>query len=830
MGQGSQRGNMMAANSDKGVGRTDRLDIGDIRDLSVVEPQLHYKPMPHPQPLVVDGVAAPVWRVRFELASNTSIAFGIDLNGEVILGRDSAPDVVDLRSFSADDLGVSRRHALLAPTTTKLYIMDLGSTNGTLRNGQPIGFKIPYDLLNGDTITLGKLEFVVRIVERPKLPTPTGDQQVELADAVLQIAKVITSQLELDVVLKQVASVAMALTAAGEAGVWLVDEQTGNLQLQAHQGIDDPKIQQMRLSVTGSLAGKVIETGKPLRATSQEEGQKIKVKTGYLVGALLYVPISLGGSTFGVLAVAHREANKAFTARDEKLLQIIAEFAAIGVQNSRLYHATDRALAQRVEELAALNQLSRAVSSSLDLGNVHDVLVEQLKRRWDVEAVRLWPVDQERQRLILYRGTKPGVPWPTFERNRGLIGIAAESGEAVFSNDVPNDPRHDPGLAGATGLIVQSMMAVPLKVQDQVVGVLVLYNRRNGIFNEDDIHRLESFANPVATAIQNARLFADSERERAIVRATMGILGQPLLILDEQGNIIVANRAAEEVLTHHMSAVFEGISEGVGKTSEIRVGDETYITTAEHAPEVGTIVVMQDMTYVKRLEQTRAEFVSALSHDLKGPLTSIKGWVTLVQQTGPLNDLAAKFLGRITMSADTILRMINQLLDIVLLSDSPLQTSGPTNLAEQAKRAVEDLEGAAMVRGINLAVDMQGEPYLIRGDANRLYRSILNLIENALKYSPDGTTVQVALSFDPDAVFVTVRDHGPGIASSDLPYIFERYFRGEAALSNQPGIGLGLALVQAAAKAHGGTVSARNAEGGGAELTITLPATLRVAT
>ncbi len=807
---------------------TNRFQSGGVQDLSLVEPQMVYQPIPHAQTPMIDGNPAPIWRIRFELASDTSVAFGLDINGEVILGRDTAQDIVDLRPYNADDLGVSRRHALLAPTATKLYIMDLGSTNGTLRNGQPIGVKIPYDLLNGDTITLGKLDLIVRIVERPRIPTPTPEQQVELADAVLQIAKVITSQLELDVVLKQVARTAMALASAGEAGVWLVDEQTSELRLEAYEGIDDPNIQHMRLPVTGTLAGKVIETGKPLRATSQQEGQRIKVKTGYLVGALVYVPISLGGATFGVLAAAHREENKSFSARDEKLLQIIAEFAAIAVQNSRLYHATDRALAQRVEELSALNQLSRAVSSSLDLGMVHDVLVEQIIRRWDVEAVRLWLVDEKEKKLVLYRGTRPGAPWPAFDLYRGLIGAAVETCEGMYSNDIMHDPNYDPELVEATGVQVISMIAVPLIVQNQVVGVLALYNRKQGLFSEDDVQRLESFANPVATAIQNARLFAESERERAIVRAAMGTLSQPLVILDEQGHTVVANRAAEEVLTHHMSEVFEGISEGVGRTTEIKVGAETYITTAEHAPEVGTIIVMQDMTYVKRLEQTRAEFVSALSHDLKGPLTSIKGWVTLIQQTGPLSDLPTKFLGRITMSADTILRMINQLLDIALLSDSPLQTSGPTDLVEQANRAVEDLEGAAMVRGITVSVNVSGEPYVVRGDANRLYRSILNLIENALKYSPDGTLVQVSLSFDEDAARVSVRDNGPGIAQTDLPHIFDRYFRGEASLSNQPGIGLGLALVQAAAKAHGGTVTARNADSGGAELTIVLPASLRM--
>lgn len=822
----------MTSNTDDPSTQTNRLKKGSasgaVRDLSILEPQIVYQPIPHPKTPVIEGQTTPVWRVRFELAANTSIAFGIEINGEVILGRDSAPEVVDLRPYDADELGVSRRHAMLTPTLNKLYIMDLGSTNGTLRNGQPVGVRTPYDLLNGDTITLGRLQFVVRIVDRPKLTASLGDQPVELSDAILQIARAITSQLELPEVLRKVAETAMTLTSAGETGIWLVDQATGELRLEANHGIDDPAIQKMRLPVTGSLAGKVIETGKPVRATREPEGPQVKVKTGYLVEALIYVPISLGGVTFGVLAAAHRQTGKRFTARDERLLVAIAEFAAIAVQNSRLYQATDRALAQRVEELAGINELGRAVSSSLDLSTVHEVLIKQLQRRWDVETVGLWLLDATGENLRLYRRSGAGLP-ATFPVGRGLVGQVAQAGEAIFSNDVLNDPRRDPEMVAATGIEVRSLAAVPLLLQDRVVGVLALYNRQEGSFTEDDIHRLHSFANPVATAIHNAHLYAQSERERATVRATMNALSQPLMILDERGSTVVANEAAEALIADRMSDVFEAIGTSVGKTSESLINDTTYLTTVQHEPEVGTIVVMQDMTYIKRLEQTRAEFVHALSHDLKGPLTSIKGWTMLIRQTGvPLNELAEKFLGRISASADTVLRMIGQLLDIALLSDAPLTVMSDCDLVELAHRAVSDLEGAALVRGIKVDMSINGEPFAVHGDANRLYRSVLNLVENALKYSPDGAWVKVILDFTEDALNIIVQDSGPGISSADLPHVFERYFRGEQALSTKAGIGLGLSLVQATIKAHGGTVSARNADEGGAELKVTLPASLRV--
>ena len=105
--------------------------------------------------------------------------------------------------------------------------------------------------------------------------------------------------------------------------------------------------------------GKVIRTGKPIRARRAPGEDQIKVKTNYLVEALVYVPIKLGQETFGVLAAVHREAGKQFEERDERLLSAIADSAAIAIQNARLYEATDQALQERVEELSALNEVSR---------------------------------------------------------------------------------------------------------------------------------------------------------------------------------------------------------------------------------------------------------------------------------------------------------------------------------------------------------------------------------------------------------------------------------------------------------------------------------------
>ena len=279
--------------------QSEKLSTNQLADSTVeipsLEPEVVFQPFPHPGSGTEQGT---LWRVRFDLASDTSKRFGLEINDDVILGRGSTPsNVFDLTPYEAAHLGVSRQHLTLRPTPTALYLIDNGSTNGTLRNGQSIGQNTPYALVNGDTIMLGRLQFVVRIIDRPSTgQTGFLKKKADLADALSQVAKAITAQLEPDEVLKQVAEVAMSLTAAGETSVWLMDDTTGDLLLEAHRGLDEERTVHMRLPTTpDSLTGKVIQTGQPVRAAREPDEDKIKVDTGYLVESVLFVPITLGG-------------------------------------------------------------------------------------------------------------------------------------------------------------------------------------------------------------------------------------------------------------------------------------------------------------------------------------------------------------------------------------------------------------------------------------------------------------------------------------------------------------------------------------------------------
>lgn len=792
---------------------------------------LIYHPVPY-KTSPLSNNKRPVWRVLFEVVGEGGGEyFGLDINGELVLGRGmDGAEVFDLTPYGAETKGVSRRHAVLRPTMNNLYLIDVGSTNGTLRNDRSIGVNTPYSLADRDRLTLGHMEMQIRIVERPYLQTTPLKQKPDLVDALSQIASAITSQLNLDEVLNQVAATAMSLTAAGETSIWLVDENTGELFLEAQLGIDDSRLRRTRMAIReDSPAGQVIRTGRPVRAHRQPGQAQPQMMTGYLVEALAFVPITLGGVTFGVLSAAHNQKGQLFDARDEQILSAIADFSAIAIQNARLYQATDEALAKRVVELSALNEVTRTVSASLDLGQVYDVLVDQVTNYWPVEAVHIYLIDDLHQRLRPLHQTHQLIE-RFYPLNQGIIGAVAASGEAIVTNYVVNHPQYNAAVDQISGDAPRSLACVPLQVKHGVVGVLALFNKADGPFTDEDVVRLEAFAHPMATAVENARLFEESERQRAAIQATALTLSEPLIVLDHNGMVLVANNAANRLLETNMSAMFDAISQGVGRTTEVHIGEQTYLSTTEHVPDVGTIIVMQDITYVKQLEKDRSEFMHMLSHDLKNPLTAINGWSSLLERTAGLDEKGIRYLHEINVAADRMLEMINHLLQSVTKTEMLTLVPKPCDLPDVIRRVMDDVQGVALQKTIKLSYTCQGEPYLIFGDEMRLYHMILNLVDNALKYSPKNTHIAIITQYSDQAIQIMVSDEGPGIPEKDLPHIFEKYYRGiQGALKVAQGSGVGLATVKNIAEAHGGQIAVQNGAERGAVFTITLPGSMRVA-
>ncbi|NOY52194.1 MAG: hypothetical protein GXP58_01070 [Deltaproteobacteria bacterium] len=237
--------------------------------------------------------------------------------------------------------------------------------------------------------------------------------------------------------------------------------------------------------------------------------------------------------------------------------------------------------------------------------------------------------------------------------------------------------------------------------------------------------------------------------------------------------------------------------------------------------------VLNDITRIKRLEQVRRDFFDNVSHELRTPLTSITGYVETLRE-GALDrpEDAGRFLDVIHRQSHRLLAMIEDLLALSRIEQGAERGGvklGETDIAPLAERVLASCGKTAQEKGVILEHEVPPE-LSARINGRLLEQALRNLVENAVKFSPEGKKVRVEAGMEGDHLRLCVTDEGPGIPREDLPRIFERFYRVERDRSREPGgTGLGLAIVKHIALAHGGEVTVESTPGRGSAFTISLP-------
>jgi DNA-binding response OmpR family regulator/putative methionine-R-sulfoxide reductase with GAF domain len=336
------------------------------------------------------------------------------------------------------------------------------------------------------------------------------------------IGKAITTLLSVDEVLQRVLEAATILTNAEESTIWLPDDEGKHLRPYDRQTHIQPNTKAPILPITDSPAGEVMQSGRPLRQSAMS-GQGMKVKTGYFAHAVLYVPLQLRGINLGVLGVSNRSAYRAFSKQDEFLLSFLADYAAISLENARVFQAADQALTARLEELYTLIHITQTITASLDLQEVIHLTIQQVHDSWRIEASSLWLLNEETQTLRVL--TNVGTAVDKLEKleldlTQGIVGKVVRTGKPIYTNDVASHEDHFWQADKATGFNTYSLLCVPLIFRGQVVGAMQLLNKKDGDFGEADLERARTIATAIAIAVSNALLFDEAElRQQQLEKA-----------------------------------------------------------------------------------------------------------------------------------------------------------------------------------------------------------------------------------------------------------------------------------------------------------------------
>jgi two-component system phosphate regulon sensor histidine kinase PhoR len=235
----------------------------------------------------------------------------------------------------------------------------------------------------------------------------------------------------------------------------------------------------------------------------------------------------------------------------------------------------------------------------------------------------------------------------------------------------------------------------------------------------------------------------------------------------------------------------------------------------------GMVLIFTDITELRRLERVRTEFVGNVSHELKTPLTSIKGYVETLLDMEIEHPMINKFLGVISKESDRLSRLIGDLLDLSRLEGKRNGQLVPTRLQDVMENVITILQTEAERKKVTLKVFIPPRLPRAMGIEEQLNQVFINLIENAIKYTPDGGRVIVSAEADEEWVILKVADNGLGIPQEDLDRIFERFYRVDKARSRQAGgTGLGLSIVKHIVKGHGGDIWVESQVGGGSTFTV----------
>ena len=391
-----------------------------------------------------------------------------------------------------------------------------------------------------------------------------------------------------------------------------------------------------------------------------------------------------------------------------------------------------------------------------------------------------------------------------------------------------------------------SLMAVALRHKKRYYGVLWVGFDQRHIFTEGDIRFISTLAGHAALAAANANLFLEVEVGRQQLEAILESTPDPVLVTDPNDQFILANRAAGQALG---AEVGHGEGKSIDKviqqeallellrsrseekqSTEITLADGcTYLATASpvfaDGNLMGRVCIMRDVTYFKELDALKSEFVDTVSHDLRSPLTMMRGYAVMLQMVGNLNEEQNSYIQKIITGVENMARLVNNLLDLGRIEigiDLQVETVDVLELLEQVTGS---LRPQANGKNITLSLELaKNLPRQIEAEPALLQQALFNLVENAIKYTPENGEVSVRASANPADLIFEVADTGIGIPADDLARLFEKFYRGKSRGSRtQKGTGLGLAIVRSIAERHGGQVRVKSEEGKGSQFYLQIP-------
>ena len=715
--------------------------------------------------------------------------------------------------------------------------------------------------------------YVAVSIENARLNRETLLRSEEMA-TLNTLSAAINASLNLDELLEIIVFSVSQAIGCDRAAIFLMDNERRELSLAKSRNLSADFVrrnQNIRPQLEGN--GQVVLDRYPLVVRDIREIERPAPFVPLLeregISAFVDLPLRGREQVLGALTVYYDQPHT-LEESELELLRSLANQATLALENARLHERTDRALARQVDQLAAIEEIGRELTSTLDITRVFNLVLQRAMGTTGASAglLALCDANNDGLELIVDRGYPPETlgrhwanGWPTA---KGIVGRVARPGETALVNDVHADPNYIAHLPDTSAQLI-----VPIVKEQRVQGVVSLESSRAAGFSPDDVRFTTQLVELAAIAIDNARLFQQVREGRDNLQAILDSTHEGILVIGRDNRIVLANPMIEELsdlsaqalvglsvgklgaelgpavatlLGYPASALEQVLSLLDAKSSQVTKRNyEMLGPPSRHIEQVATpvidkdggvvgrLVVFRDVTEERRLALMRQDLTDMIIHDLRSPLTAVVGGV---QVAGDLLESSADTmvirhaLEMANQSCSHLMSLVDSLLDISRLEagQMPLECH-PVLLHQLAQSVIQRMRPLAERETVTLKLNTVPETPAVYADLELINRVLVNLVDNALKHSPHNGAVAVEIIREKEngehkradtnvipaaavgAPCPTVRCTVLDMGPGIPGEYRQRVFERFAQLDGRRrGKGLGLAFCKLAVQAHGGRI------------------------
>jgi signal transduction histidine kinase len=703
----------------------------------------------------------------------------------------------------------------------------------------------------------GELRYVVSVFR-----AVTEEKAAEVLRKLEQVTKAALGQFSLGDLIPSLLDQIRSVLDADTAAILLLDEAGRCLTMRVTVGFAEDEVSQaVPVPLGQGLAGRVAATRDPWLVDDLSEIQLVSpVLRAHGIQSLIAVPLVVEGRVIGVAHVGSEE-KRHFGTGDVQLLELIADRIALVVNQSSLLEV-ERAAQER---LSFLGEASTLLASSLNyvdtLARIAQLAVPRLA---DWCTVDMLADDGAIRRLATTHADPEKARW-AWELSRrfpvdpeGEVGVprVLRTGEPQFLPEIPDDllaaaAERQPGLKQVLDALgVNSAMTVPIAVRGRTLGAISFIWAESGRrYTRADLELALDLGRRAGIAVENAQLYREAE-ERSQAARILAAVGDGVVLIDAAGVVRYWNRAAEAITGLSRSFVLDRPAIEVipgwdavqrlvpvsldplavprAQSLPLGVGTrELWLSVSGVSVADGTVYAFRDLTEERALETLKTDFVSTVSHELRTPLAAIYGAAMTLGREEVAGDQEqnAILLKVITTESDRLARTVNAILWASRLDSDALTPTIETCDAARLAGDVVDAQRTHLPGHVRLELDAGSGVPPVAADPDKVRQVLANLVDNAVKYSPDGGEVHVEVSGEDEQVRFAVHDQGLGIPYAEHRRIFDKFYRLDPDMTRGiGGTGLGLYICRELVRRMDGRIWVTSEPGRGSIFAFELPA------